>query len=103
MCQQTVTVYRRRENGVLRQVLENCFLQMKGIVREDVYGKEETVSFLLIVPGREQLVFPGDRIVEGIGPEVTDWQHTSAFAQAEYAQVFYWNAEPCHTEAGRKG
>ena len=102
-CRQTVTVYRRQEDKVLRQVLDNCFLQMKDTLREDVYGKECSASFLLIVPGTQQMVFPGDRILEGIGPEVTDWGQTSGFAQTQYAQVFCWDGEICHTEAGRKG
>ena len=103
MCCQTVTVYRRKREGLERLVLEGCSLQMKTNGKLDEYGYQMVRPFLLIAPGDKQLVFPGDRIVEGIGPQAQSWQQTDGFLEAEYATPFTWEGVFCHTEAGRKG
>ena len=102
LCAQTVTVYRKQEEGVQRTVLDSCFLQIQQEQKMDVLGQQKFCCFLLIVPGQEQLVFPGVRIFAGIGPENLTWEQTGAFPQAEYAKPCYWNGSICHTEAGRK-
>lgn len=103
LCTQTVTLYRRQEDTVQRTVLKNCFLQMRQKLETDLLGQQRVYAFLLIVPGEEQLVFPGDRLVEGIGPQTLSWQQTSGFPQVEYAEAYYWEGKLCHIEAGRKG
>ena len=102
LCTQTVTVYRKEDTGVCRFVLENCYLEMEVCEHTDVLGKQQAFRFLLIMPGQEQLVFPGDRIVEGVGAEVEAWAQTNGFAQVEYATLCRWDGCICHTEAGRK-
>lgn len=102
LCEQTVTVYRRQGEGVARVVLDNCFLQLQRMQKTDTLGQQRACSFLLIVPGQEQMVFPGDRIFEGVGPEDLTWAQTGAFDQVEYAKPCYWCGCICHTEAGRK-
>ena len=102
LCDQTVTVYRREGKKILRQVVENCYLQAELSQTEDEYGQRRQHRFLLIVPGGEQAVFPGDRVIRGIGPEVNVWQETGDMLQIGYAENFYWQGEFCHTEAGRK-
>ncbi len=109
MCTQTVTVYRKTPEGVLRFEIPGCFLQWQEEMAFERLGQRQEQKFLLIQPGQEQLVFPGDRIYDGIGPEITeeDW---SAFAPAQvtglgevsYATVYRWQGTFCHTEAGRK-
>ena len=100
-CCQTVTIYRQTPEKILRQVIPGCFLQWK-----DTLG--ESRDFLLIQPGEEQLVFPGDKVFEGIGPEVTleSWDPFSptvlpGLGEVTYASAYHWEGKFCHTEAGR--
>lgn len=103
LCDQTVTVYRQGDGQVLRQVLENCYLELEEKLRTQDARLEKT--FLLVVPGQLQRVFPGDRLVPGIGPEVADWE---ALLPAFLPQVltvgkvkrFYWDGKLSHIEAG---
>ena len=109
MCCQPVTVYRKQGQSILRQVIHNCFLQWQDKLSFDAAGKQKDRSFLLIQPGKEQLVFPGDRIFDGIGPEITGEQwdtflpvNVNGLVEAAYATAFRWQGSFCHTEAGRK-
>ena len=107
-CCQTVTVYRQQGDVIFRRVAEGCFYR---------YGDEEKVSpegirhvrkFLLIQPSGESIL-PGDRIYDGIGPEVTvqQWEHflpaaVPGLSVAAYATPWHWEGQICHVEAGRK-
>ena len=108
-CTQTVTVYRKTENGIHRQEISNVFLQIQENTRFSQLGRQLERKFLLIQPGEHQLVFAGDRIYAGIGPEVTvrQWpsflpEQVEGLVVAEYATAYYWQDRFCHTEAGRK-
>ncbi len=101
LCTQTVSIYRRQDSQAVRTVVDSCFLQIRKTRKEDILGDQSDTSFLLIIPGEEEKVFPGDRILEGVGPDGLSWQQTSAFAQVEYVQSCYWEGKRCHTEAGR--
>ena len=108
LCQQTVTVYRREENGICRQVFENCFYHFTDVRKDNGGDVRYEREFLLIVPGETQWVFPGDRVLEGVGPEIgpEDWTaflpvNVYGLSQARYAKVFRLDGEICHTEAGR--
>lgn len=109
LCDQTVTLYRKNPEGILRLELFDCFFLWKDGVSYDRLGKQQERKFLLIQPGEEQLVFPGDRVFAGIGPEIAleDWntfipQAVDGLAQVAYAAPYYWQGQFCHTEAGRK-
>lgn len=109
MCCQPVTVYRKQAQSVLRQVIHNCFLQWEENMSVDRLGQQKERKFLLIQPGKEQLVFPGDRVFDGIGPEITaeQWENflpvtVPGLGEAAYATPYRWQEEFCHTEAGRK-
>lgn len=109
LCNQTVTLYRKTPDGILRRELPGCFLQWKDEVSYDRLGMQRERRFLLIQPGQEQLVFPGDRVFAGIGPEIglADWntflpQTVEGLGQVAYAAPYYWQGQFCHTEAGRK-
>ena len=96
MCCQTVTIYRKTsEDTILRQEIPGCFLQWENLW--------DGQNFLLIQPGQEQLVFPGDKVWEGIGPEVAleAWEDFIPTAEVQYAKVYNWEGKFCHTEAGR--
>ena len=107
LCRQQVTVYRMGETGLQRQVLEGCFYTYEDILTRDAAGQRLERKFLLVAPGSEQRVFPGDRILEGVGPETVAWESflpacVPGLSIAEYARVYSWQGTPCHTEAGRK-
>lgn len=109
MCCQTVTVYRRTPQEILRFVLPGCFLQWQQEQSFERLGQQQERKFLLIQPGKEQLVFPGDRIFEGVGPQITpeQWaafvpERVAGLGQVVYAVPYRWQGVFCHTEAGRK-
>ncbi len=103
MCCQTVTVYRQTAESILRLEIPGCFLQWEDRIGQDEDGIWQEREFLLIQPGAEQLIFPGDKVFEGIGPEITleDWESFAPDAVVDYTKVYRWEGKFCHTEAGR--
>ena len=104
LCDQTVTIYRLDGDKVLRRVAENCFFRWQHRLRQDEQGLRSQRRFLLIQPG-ENPIYPGDKIMPGIGPEVgsADWEKLSDCAVAAYAEPNYWQGKICHWEAGNNG
>ena len=109
LCRDTVTVYRRQEQGIFRQVLENVFFTWEEQTVTDTLGTRKGADFLLILPGEEQTVFPGDRIFAGTGPEIgeEDWAAflpcaVSGLGQVSYVCVYRHDGRICHTEAGSR-
>ena len=109
LCCQTVTVYRKVGDTIQRQVADNCYLQVEDVQKEYLAGGMAERKFLLVMPGQTQLIHPGDRIYDGIGPEV-DVQQWPMFipatvpqlVEAEYVKPFHWEGQLCHVEAGRR-
>ena len=108
MCTKTITVYRKAPEGIIRRVIEGCFLQWEEQTDFDQDGVLSERTFLLIQPGQEQLVFCGDRVFDGIGPKIslTDWEvfvpsAVAGLGEVNYTRVYRWEGEFCHTEAGR--
>ena len=108
-CRDTVTVYRKSSDGISRQVIDGCFLSWGEQAVTDVRGSRKGTEFLLIIPGEEQLVFPGDRVYAGIGPEVTEetWgaflpAAVSGLGQISYVRLYRLAGELCHVEAGSR-
>ena len=109
MCTQTVTVYRKTPEGIVRIQISGCFLQWQDEIGFEQTGVRKERKFLLIQPGTEQMVFPGDRVLEGIGPEISvaDWEtflpvRVNGLGEVAYATAYHWEGDFCHTEAGRK-
>lgn len=113
LCNQTVTVYRKTEDKespkIQREVHKRAFLDFKKTLSVDKLGATEATSFLLIVPGNTQTVFPGDKVLLGEGPEeiqLDAWAKefipakVSGLVVVKYADPKYWNNEIVHTEAG---
>lgn len=99
--QQTVTVY--RGDGT-RRVLPGCQFILNRRQDVDLMGRHLKPRFSLIVKGAQDLR-PGDRIMEGIGPEQFDWdafvpENVENLVSVGYVQPFYWQGKVCHTEAG---
>ena len=105
LCVQTVTVYRNVDGKVCRQVAENCCLSRQTAVPTEQYGKSMEKKFLLIIPGEEMPLLPGDRVFDGIGPETVDWEtfvpaSVPALYEVSFARPCYWDGEITHWEAG---
>ena len=110
LCKQTVTVYRKTdENDYLRVVHEKAFLDFKKTVSVDKIGAIESTSFLLVIPGSEQAVYPGDKVCLGTGPEISSgdfWvkefipSKVNGLVVVKYVDPKYWNGKIVHTEAG---
>lgn len=105
LCRQTVTVYQKRGEEILRKLSEGSYFSASVSTPTEPYGKSRVKKFLLIIPGEEITLRPGDRIFAGIGPEEVQWQ---AFVPAAVPEVFevtfakpcYWEGELSHWEAG---
>ena len=108
LCNQTVTVYHKDEEKYTRTVYENAFLDFRKTQTVDKTGSKEANSFLLVIPGSKQAVFTGDKVLLGVGREITSREEWSAFIPAKvnglvvvsYVDPKYWNGKIVHTEAG---
>ena len=106
LCDETVTVYRRNEGRIRRQVADNARLIRQTATSTENYGKSMDKKFLLIIPGDFPLQ-PGDRVFAGIGPEMVDWENFVPAAVKElyeisFAKPCYWDGEVVHWEAGNR-
>ena len=94
-CDQTVTVYRMQGNALTKIVLSGCYLEV-GQGRKPENARPQW-DFLLIVPGSEQRVFPGDLLVPGIGPEqLGPVDHPLVVG---HIKSYYWEGRLAHIEA----
>jgi hypothetical protein len=108
LCKQTVTVYHKEGEEYTRKVFFKAFLDYKKTQSVDKTGSKEANSFLLVIPSDTQAVFVGDKVYDGIGPEITDKDAWAVFIPAKvpglvvvsYADPKKWNNEIVHTEAG---
>ena len=100
LCNMTVTVYHRE--GLTRQVMEGVHYEFTS--RREVTGgiEEKSRGFLLVVPG-ERDVRPGDKVLLGIGPEISGWddllpETTDTLGIVTSVQPRYYNGRIIHTE-----
>ncbi len=108
LCNQTVTVYHQQDGKYTRTVHTNAFLDFKKTQSVDKTGKSESSSFLLVIPGSTQTVYPGDKVLLGQGPEIKTAKEWASFhpdkvpglAVVGYADCKFWRGQMVHTEAG---
>ncbi len=108
LCDQTVTVYHKDGDTYTRTVYNRAFLDYKKTQSVDKTGSKDANSFLLVVPGNSQAVFVGDKVYDGVGPEIADREAWTAFIPTKvpglvvvsYADPKKWNGNIVHTEAG---
>lgn len=110
LCCQTVTVYHKADGkeAYTRKVYSQAFLDRKKTQSVDKTGSQDANSFLLVIPGSEQTVFAGDKVFEGIGPEIAtadEWRKfipstVTELVAVSYADTKRWNGQIVHTEAG---
>ena len=108
LCRQTVTVYHRDGDAVTRTVHEKAFLDFRKNDTVDKTGSREANSFLLVIPCKTQAVFVGDKVMLGVGPEIStrgEWGKlipatTENLVVVKYADPKYWGTQMSHVEAG---
>jgi len=105
----TVTVYRRADAQVQRQVVRCCHLEKEDVQKLTAGGTRLQRRFFLAVPGSAGELLAGDRIFAGIGPEVSlaQWNtftpaRVPELMEAAYAKPYYIAGVLHHTEAGRR-
>ena len=102
LCDRTVTVYRKEGDRVTRTVVQGCFYQYEDVLGEDTFQRK----CLLIRPGAEGFR-PGDRVLDGVGPEEVSWEgflpvNVPGLSELSYATPWYWAGEYSHWEAGNE-
>ena len=107
LCNMTVTIYRKTDQGIQRQVLQGCYYEWEQTCTREAAGLRKDRKFLLVIPRGRGEVSIGDRVLAGIGPETVDWNRfvpaaVEGLGQVAYLRPCYYNSILCHTEAGRK-
>ena len=109
MCRDTVTIYRLQGDQVVRKVARNCFVTWEEKSVTDQSGTRMGRNFLLILPGEKQDIRLGDRVFQGVGPEITkDQWHSfipagvSGLGQVNFVKRCCWDGKVCHVEAGNR-
>jgi len=109
LCNQTVTVYHQESVGnYTKTVHERAFFDFKKTQNVDKTGSRESNGFLLVIPGGMQSVFVGDKVLLGVGADITTANEWSGFipsrvpnmAVVTFADPKYFNGVLVHTEAG---
>lgn len=108
MCNQTVTVYHKDGDTYTRTVYDRAYLDFRKNHTVDKTGSKESNSFLLVIPGESQMVFVGDKVILGEGPEVSTREEWAAFIPTKvpglvvvsYVDPKYWGTQMVHMEAG---
>lgn len=108
LCNQTVTVYHKDGDAYARKVYDKAFLDFKKTENVDKTGSAESNSFLLVIPSSEQTVFIGDKVLLGVGEEITSREQWAALVPTKraglvvvkYVDIKCWRGEIVHTEAG---
>lgn len=109
LCNQTVTVYHcDGKDTYTRKVFTEAFLDFKKTQNVDKTGSSEVNGFLLVIPGPSVPVSVGDKVLLGVGPEITTREAWASFIPAKvpgmvvvkYVDPKYWHGSIVHTEAG---
>ena len=106
LCRQTVTLYRKTGDEVLRRVAENCFYSWQDCMEEREDGIRFQRKCFLVTPVE---IMPGDRVLEGVGPEIekSEWTaflpvYVPTLSELVYADAKYFLGRLHHYEGGRK-
>ncbi len=108
LCGQTVTVYHKDGETYTRTVYTRAFLDFRKNRNINKTGSKETNSFLLVIPGADARLYPQDKVILGVGPEVTTREQWAAFIPAkvpglvviQYVDPKYYGGQQIHVEAG---
>lgn len=107
LCDQTVTIYRMAQGELTRWVTDGALLTISCERIPGMTGEAYTVHCHVILAGETACLMPGDRIVHGVGPELSPeaWERfvpviVPGLAQVDYVKPFYWQGKQCHVEGG---
>ncbi len=100
LCDRTVTVYHRE--GLTRQVYHGAFYEYTRALPETPGVKAEE-EFLLVIPGQEQMLFPGDRVIAGEGPQLDSWEELNrgnfpTLSEIRQVKCRFFGGKMCHCE-----
>lgn len=107
LCNRTVTIYRYTNGEIWRQVVSGCFYRWQICQEENAEGIRLDTKSLLVIPGEACIPQVGDRVFEGIGPELVNWEEflpalVPGLSELNYVAPQYWQGKICHIESGRK-
>lgn len=115
LCTQTVTLYHPDEEAgtVTRTVVAGAFLDRRLRMTHTETGQQQAQAFVLVipaaagVPGQDYTLEPGDRVLEGEGPEISreSWPQFVPALHPGLCCVQYVDPKTvrgrfCHLEAG---
>ena len=107
LCGHRVTIYRKTGDTVNRKVITNAYLSANISMPNEHYGKSKEKKFLLIIPGDQVSLQPGDRVYDGIGPKTVEWRNfvpavVSGLYEISYVKPCFWEGQIAHWEAGNR-
>ena len=87
LCTQTVTIYHRdKETGeITRKEISGVYYGRKKTQDGGQRGDTEKNTHLLIIPGANTEVFPGDKVLEGSGPRIATAEEWARFLPSNTA------------------
>lgn len=107
MCRQTVTLYHKEGDTVTRTVIPRAYLDHKKVRNVEKTGSTDVTSFLLVYPAGPPGPCAGDKVVHGVGPEITaaGWPHfipakVPGLCVVKYVDPKYNRNKLAHWEAG---
>ena len=100
LCTMDVTVYRRE--GLTRHVLHGVHYEYESELTVRDGRARLHRNFLLVIPGAFSIQ-PGDKVVLGEGPQVSDWEDLDTAVESlgivTSVKPRYFMGKPCHVEA----
>ncbi len=109
LCNQTVTIYHWDQKDIYTTtIIENAFFEHKKTQNVDKTGRHEASSFLLVIPGAAVPVAVGDKVLVGMGEEISTraaWADlipakVPGLVVVKWVDPKYWRGAMVHTEAG---
>ena len=106
-CNQTITIY-HENNGVYEKTVCRAFFDFKKAQSLGQSGKQENNTSLIVIPIEAQPVFVGDKVVLGIGEEITTREAWAKLipsvvpnmCNVRYVDPKYFGGKVIHWECG---
>lgn len=108
LCDRAVTVYHRGKDGAItRTVHPKAFIDRDKGLNVNKVGASESTGHLVVIPGDFQACEVGDKIFEGVGPEIAtdaEWRElipskVPGLVVVKHVDAKPWGGGIAHTEA----